>query len=67
MSFSSTKKSALDSKTKVLMLIMVATLLKKLKESGISVFVVTHDAELIENCCTEVVSMEDALLGGGSL
>ncbi|MBQ4524248.1 MAG: ABC transporter ATP-binding protein [Lachnospiraceae bacterium] len=39
-------------------MIQVAKLLKGLKEFGKTVIVVTHDAELIENCCTAVINLE---------
>lgn len=40
---------------------MVATskLFKKLKEMGKSIFIVTHDGELIENCCTCQLNIAD--------
>jgi len=36
----------------------VALCLKQLKELGKSVFVITHDVELIYHCCTYVVHIE---------
>lgn len=44
-------------------MIQIAKLLRRLQKSGVSVFVATHDAELIENCCTVVVSLEEQLDG----
>ncbi|MDO5294079.1 MAG: energy-coupling factor ABC transporter ATP-binding protein [bacterium] len=43
-------------------MLQIAMLLKKLRASGVSVFVATHDPELIENCCTAVVSLEEPSL-----
>ena len=37
----------------------VASLLKKLQESGKIIYVITHDPELIMDCCTDVIHFED--------
>lgn len=36
----------------------VAEVLRKLQHVGESVFVITHDIELILNCCTDIIYME---------
>jgi len=38
-----------------------ALLLKKLKEMGTTILVVTHDTELIRHCCTRMISQDDIL------
>jgi energy-coupling factor transport system ATP-binding protein len=38
----------------------VCEVLNKLKESGKSIFVITHDPELIFRCCTYVAFLEDS-------
>ncbi|AQS09620.1 putative HMP/thiamine import ATP-binding protein YkoD [Clostridium saccharobutylicum] len=37
----------------------VASLLKELKEKGETVYVITHDLELIADCCTDVIHLEN--------
>ena len=39
-------------------MMQVGSMLNKLKETGKTVLVVTHDAELVESCCTSVISLE---------
>ena len=38
-------------------MLQVANILKKLQALGKSVYVITHDAELIMSCCTEMIRM----------
>lgn len=33
--------------------------LKKLRDMGKTVFVITHDPEFILNCCTDIIHLED--------
>ena len=35
-----------------------ANILKKVKDSGITVYVITHDLELILECCTDIIRLE---------
>lgn len=35
----------------------VASILKKIKEQGRTIIIVTHDSELIEVCCDEIVKL----------
>ena len=37
----------------------VAGLLKTLRESGKTVYVITHDPELICECCTDIIYLEN--------
>lgn len=37
----------------------VANVLRQVRESGITIFVITHDVELILDCCTDIIHFED--------
>lgn len=39
-------------------MLQTAELLKRLRESGRTVYVITHDPELICECCTDVIHLE---------
>lgn len=43
-------------------MLQVADILKKLQSLGKSVYVITHDAELIMNCCTEMIRIDNGRL-----
>lgn len=45
-------------------MLAVSATLKKLAESGKTVFVITHDPELVLNCCENVVQMEHGRIAG---
>lgn len=42
----------------------VAELLRKLCAQGITIYVITHDLELILDCCTDIVHFEDGAIVG---
>ena len=37
----------------------VANVLRQVKDAGITVYVITHDLELILDCCTDIIHLED--------
>ena len=37
----------------------VANVLRQVRDTGITVYVITHDLELILDCCTDIVHFED--------
>lgn len=37
----------------------VANVLRQVRKSGITIFVITHDVELILDCCTDIIHFED--------
>lgn len=43
-------------------MLQVADILKKLQSLGKSVYVITHDAELIMSCCTEMIRIANGRL-----
>ena len=39
-------------------MIAVAELLKALRKNGMTIYVITHDPELICECCTDILHLE---------
>ena len=37
----------------------VANVLRQVRDAGITVYVITHDLELILDCCTDIIHLED--------
>ena len=37
----------------------VANVLRQVRDAGITVYVITHDLELILDCCTDIINLED--------
>lgn len=37
----------------------VANVLRQVRDAGITVYVITHDPELILDCCTDIIHLED--------
>ena len=37
----------------------VANVLRQVRDAGITVYVITHDLELILDCCTDIIHFED--------
>ena len=37
----------------------VANVLKQVRDAGITLYVITHDLELLLDCCTDIVHFED--------
>ena len=37
----------------------VANVLKQVRDAGITLYVITHDIELLLDCCTDIVHFED--------
>ncbi len=40
----------------------VAKVLRSLRQAGISLYIITHDAELIAECCTDIVHLENGAI-----
>ena len=37
----------------------VANVLRQVRDAGITVYIITHDLELILDCCTDIIHLED--------
>ena len=42
----------------------VANVLRQVRDAGITVYVITHDLELILDCCTDIIHFEDGSIIG---
>lgn len=40
-------------------MLQVSEILKRLQQAGKSIYVITHDMELIMDCCTDVICIEN--------